>query len=166
MSMGGRRPGEPFVVSDLLLNKKTTWIVVADESAATVYARKSRHGPLDELFKLANEVARQKTGDLISDRGGRSFDSHGQGRHTMTKEQSGPKKRASHAFAKIVAGKINSAIHDGACDEIALIAAPRFLGFLRDALEKAGNVIPALTIDKEMVGRDVADIEKLLDNRQ
>jgi protein required for attachment to host cells len=166
MSMGSRRPGEPFVVSDLLINKKTTWIVVADESAATVYDRKSRNGPLKELFQLANEASRKKTADLISDRGGRSFDSHGQGRHTMTKEQSGPKKQAAHAFAKIIAGRINNAIHDGACDEIALIAAPRFLGVLRDALEKAGNVMPALTIDKEMVGRDIADIEKLLDKRQ
>jgi protein required for attachment to host cells len=149
-----------------LLSKKTTWIVVADESAATVYARQSRHGPLNELFQLANETGRKKSAELISDRGGRSFDSHGQGRHTMTKEQTGPKKRASHAFAKDIAGRINSAVHDGSCDEIALIAAPRFLGVLRDAFAKAGNIVPAVTIDKEMVGRDAAAIEKLLEDRR
>jgi protein required for attachment to host cells len=42
-----------------------------------------------------------------------------------------------------------------------LIAAPRFLGVLRDALTKAGNVVPALTIDKEMVGRDITVIKLL-----
>ncbi len=57
-------------------------------------------------------------------------------------------------------------MRDGVCDEVVLIAAPRFLGVLRDALEKTGNVIPSVTIDKEMVGRDAADIEKLLDDRR
>ena len=150
------------MTSDLLLTKKTTWIIVADESTATVFVRKSRRGPLTELFSLTNEAGRKKSGDLISDRGGRSFDSHGQGRHTMVKEQSGPKKTAAIAFAKKLATRANKAIHDGTCEEIALISAPRFLGVLRDALAKAGNVVPALTIDKEMVGRDVVAIEKLL----
>lgn len=164
MNMAHPRAREPLVISDLLLNKKTTWIIVADESAATVYAREARHSPLSELFRLANETGRMKSGDLISDRGGRSFDSHGQGRHTMAKEQSGPKKRASQAFAKDIAGRVSSAVREGKCEAIAVIAAPRFLGVLRDALEKAGNVKPAVTIDKEMVGRDAADIEKLLDD--
>ncbi len=148
--------------SETLLTKKTTWVIVADESAATVYARKSRRGPLTELFSLTNEVARKKTGDLISDRGGRSFDSHGQGRHTMVKEKSGPKERASAAFAKDIANRANKAMHEGTCDEIALIAAPRFLGVLRDAFAIAGNVNPVLTIDKEMVGQGAVVIEKLL----
>lgn len=148
--------------SESLLTKKTTWVIVADESAATVYSRKSRRGALTEQFSLTNEAGRKKSGDLISDRGGRSFDSHGQGRHTMAKEQSGPKKTAAAAFAKKIANRANKAIHEGACDEIALISAPRFLGVLRDACAKKGNVVPALTIDKEMVGQDIAAIEKLL----
>lgn len=113
---------------------------------------------------MTNEAGRKKTGELISDRGGRSFDSHGQGRHTMTKEQSSPKKHASQAFAKLIAQRIALAVHKGSCEEIVLIAAPRFLGVLRDALSKAGNVVPALTIDKEMVGKDASVIEKLLEN--
>jgi len=144
--------------------RKTTWVIVADESAAMVYARKARRGPLIELFTLTNETARKKLGELISDRGGRSFDSHGQGRHTMVKEKSGPKKRAAKAFAKDIAKRINKAVQDGSCDEFALISAPRFLGVLRDALGKAGTVRPALTIDKEMAAQDVAAIEKLLAN--
>lgn len=113
---------------------------------------------------MKNEAERKKTGELISDRGGRSFDSHGQGRHTMTKEKSGPKKHAAQAFAKLLAQRIAHAVHKGSCEEIALIAAPRFLGILRDALAKAGNVAPAVTIDKEMVGKDPGAIEKLLEN--
>jgi protein required for attachment to host cells len=150
------------MTSDLLIARKTVWVVVADESRAYVYERKTATGPLDELFSLENEVGRMKAGDLLADRGGRSFDSHGQGRHTMTKEKSGPKKRAAVAFAKDIAQRIGKAVREGTCDEFILISAPRFLGELRDALGTAGNAVPSRAIDKEMVGRDAADIEKLL----
>lgn len=81
----------------------------------------------------------------------------------MTKEKVDPKKRAAMAFAKIIAKRLSGAVRDGECDEVALIAAPRFLGMLRNALSKAGNVVPAWSIDKEMVGKNTAAIEKLLD---
>lgn len=147
---------------DLLLTSKTTWVIVADESSATVYSRQSKKGPLEELFKLENEAGRKKSGDLISDRGGRSFDRFGDGRHTMTKEESGPKKRAAADFAKKIALRINKAVRDGTCDEFAVISAPRFLGVLRQALAKAGKATPGLSIDKEMVGQNATAIEKLL----
>jgi protein required for attachment to host cells len=147
----------------MLTPNKTTWVLVADESMATLYERSSRRGPLKELFQLTNESERKKTAELISDRGGRAFDSHGQGRHTMTREKSGPKRHAAQAFAKVISLRIVAAIHKGSCDDVALIAAPRFLGLLRDALAKAGNVVPKVTIDKEMVGQDTAAIERLLE---
>lgn len=150
------------MAAGLLLNSNTIWIVVADEALATIYERKSRRGPLTELFRLTNESERKKTAELISDRGGRSFDSRGQGRHTYTREKSDPKRHAAQAFAKLVAQRVVGAIHDGNCEDVALIAAPRFLGLLRDALAKAGNVIPSVTIDKEMVNQDAASIAKLL----
>ena len=148
--------------SELLIPGRKTWIVVADESSATVYARASKTGPLEKQLSLGNEVARMKAGELLADRGGRSFDSHGQGRHTMAREKTGPKDRAAKAFAKTLAERINKAVQDGRCDEFMLIAAPQFLGALRMALKRAGNASPAVTFDKEMVGRDVAAIEKLL----
>lgn len=150
------------MTSDLLIARKTVWIIVADESRACFYERKTATGPLLELFTLENEVGRMKAGDLLADRGGRSFDSHGKGRHTITNEKAGPKKRAAVAFAKDIAQRIGKALQDDTCDEFILISAPRFLGELRDALATAGNSVPSLAIDKEMVGRDAAAIEKLL----
>ena len=63
------------------------WIIVADESLARIFSQEKKFGPLRQVAELSNADARKKTGDMISDRGGRSFDSHGQGRHTMA---SGP----------------------------------------------------------------------------
>ena len=143
---------------------KSYWVVVADESRAVIYTRERRRSPLIEMTSLSNAQARKKTGDLISDRGGRSFDSHGQGRHTMAKEKSDPKQHSAAVFAKQIAERIGRATHDGSLRGYALVAAPRFLGLLRDALSHASNVEPYATVDKEMVGHGASDIGKLLDN--
>ncbi len=137
-------------------------VVVADEASALFYARDSLSGPMRELFSLDNETARKKTEQLISDRGGRSFDSFGKGRHTMGHEKADPKKIAAMAFAKQIAAHIAKGLHDGSCRGFALVAAPRFLGVLREAISIATTVEPYATVDKEVVGQDTAVIEKLL----
>ena len=139
-------------------------VVVADESTAIVYARDSRSGPMRELFSLNNDTARKKTDQLISDSGGRSFDSHGKGRHTMGHEKADPKKIAAMAFAKQIAERIAKGIYDGSSRGFALVAAPRFLGILREALSIATTVEPYATVDKEVVGQSAEVIEKLLAN--
>jgi protein required for attachment to host cells len=150
------------MTSEILTGDKCFWVVVADESKAIVYISDSRSGPLRELFSLNNEAARKKMDELIRDSGGRSFDSNAKGRHTMVNEKAGPKKQAAMIFAKQIAERIEKVMHDGSCRGFALIAAPRFLGVLRDVVSKATNVSPFATIDKEVVGQDAAVIEKLL----
>lgn len=144
--------------------EKTYWIVVADESQAIIYTRKERRSPLTELVTLENPEARKKKGELLSDRGGRSFDSFGAGRHTMAIEKTDPKKHAALAFAKQIAERIGKVMHDGSCRGYALVAAPRFLGLLRDALSRQCKVEPFKTIDKDVVGRDTAFLQKLVDS--
>lgn len=144
--------------------EKTFWIVVADESQAIIYTRATRRAPLDLVCSLENAAARKKAGDLVADRGGRSFDSIGAGRHTMSAEKVDPKKQASIAFAKQIAERIGKATHDGSCRGYALIAAPRFLGILRDAVSKKCKFEPFKTIDKDVVGQDTAVFQKLVDN--
>jgi len=143
-------------------SEKYFWVVVADESNAIVYARDTRSGPLRKVFSLDNAAARMKTEQLISDSGGRSFDSKGKGRHTMTSEKAAPKKHAASIFAKQIAERIGKVMHDGSCRGFALIAAPRFLGVLRDAVSVATSAEPYATVDKEVVGQDTTVIERLL----
>jgi len=145
-------------------SEKFYWVVVADESNAIVYARDTLHGPLRELFSLENEAARKKTEQLISDSGGRSFDSYGKGRHTMVSEKADPKKTAATAFAKQIAGRIAKVMHEGDCRGFALVAAPRFLGVLRRAISVETTAEPYASVDKELVGQDTSVIEKLLAN--
>lgn len=146
-----------------LNSKNYCWVVVADESKAIFYTREMRTSPMQQASVLENSVAREKTGDLISDTGGRAFDSGGQGRHTMVKEKSGPKQQAIAAFAKRIAEELYKGKHSGAYREFAIVAAPRFLGVLRSALASAGKLEPHVTVDKEVVAKEPEFIAKLVD---
>jgi protein required for attachment to host cells len=144
--------------------EKTYWVVVADESRAIFYTRDTRRAPLLEFFALDNEAGRKKAGEILADRGGRSFDSVGAGRHTVAVEKSDPKKHAATAFARQIAERIGKVTHDGSCRGYALIAAPRFLGMLRDAVSRRCQFEPFKTIDKDVVGQDSAVLQKLVDS--
>jgi protein required for attachment to host cells len=137
-------------------------VVVADEARATFYTRGALNGPLETGRTVSNDVARMKTGDLISDRGGRSFDSYGKGRHTMGGEKAGPKQHAATVFAKVIAGHVAEDMHSGRCRGFAVIAAPRFLGELRREIRTLVNAEPYATVGKALVGSDVSVIERVL----
>lgn len=138
-------------------------IVVADESRAVLYQRERRRGPLRETRTFENEAARLKTDELISDRGGRAFDSHGQGRHAMTAEKTGPKQHLAEGFARQIADHIGSESHKGRLHGYALVAAPRFLGTLRGQLEPRVHEQPYATVAKNVVDQDESVIAQLLD---
>ena len=144
------------------LGEKRFWVVVADEAKAVIYTRETKSGPLERLLTLDNEDERKKTASLIADRGGRSFDSHGQHRHTLAREKADPHRHIAMQFAKNIAERVTTAKQSGECREFSLVAAPRFLGMLRDALAVAGSADPVLTIDKDMVSQDAVVIERLL----
>ena len=139
-------------------------VVVADEGTAELYKSEGQHGTLSALHTLTNKAARMKTGELISDRGGRSFDSHGQGRHTMESEKDAPKQHIAKSFAKTIAEWIGTEIHKGTFAGFALIAAPKFLGLLRQELTTETKVEPWTTIDKDVVGQGGAVIAQLLES--
>lgn len=145
------------------LDISSYWVIVADEYQSTIYAREQKHSPLQEVTSLLNKSAREKTADLISDRGGRSFDSHGQGRHTLAGEKSDPKTRLVTVFAKEIAERISKAKQHAEFDKLVVVAAPRFLGVLRPALATAGIDVEH-SFDKEMTAKDVASIQELIDS--
>jgi protein required for attachment to host cells len=142
--------------------KPVEWIVVANEARALIYRRLGKHGPLEKVLAFHNDAAHGREASLQSDREGRSFDSHGQGRHAMTREKSGPKRHAAEEFAREIAARLEKGVHDGHCAGFALIAAPRFLGMLRKELDGPGLPEPFLSVDKDVVEGGEEAIRKLL----
>jgi protein required for attachment to host cells len=138
------------------------WIVVADEATAEFYEQEKKYSPVRKGLVMHNEAAKKKMDDIITDSGGRSFDSFGAGRHTMAKEKTGPKTQEAKVFAKQIAARIIAAKNSGQIDHFGIIAAPRFLGLLRKALGGAHGAEPCLSIAKQVVGQDSAVIDRLL----
>ena len=136
--------------------------VVADEAKAILYTHETLSGQLTQWRSFDNETARTKISDLISDRGGRSFDSAGQGRHSVASDKSGPKEHATTMFAKRIAETVAADVNAGKCRGFALIAAPRFLGELRDAMATCTKSEPYVSINKDVVNKDPAAIAELL----
>jgi len=111
-----------------------TWVVVADSSAARIFTAATPTGGLDERESLAHPEGRMRAQELTSDLPGRAFDSKGKGRHAMESEV-GPREHEAIAFAREIAGRIAAARSRGELDRVVLVAAPEFLGLLRDALD-------------------------------
>ena len=137
-------------------------VVVAEESKAVVYRRAAISAPLQDTTTFENEAARLKTGEILADKGGRSFDSHGHGRHTMAHEKADPKKHLAVQLARDVAEYIAADVHKGSCRGYALVAAPKFLGMLRAELARHTPMEPYATVDKNVVNQAKAVIEKLV----
>jgi protein required for attachment to host cells len=143
-------------------SESTYWIVVADQSLGEFYFREKKNSPLQRLFTMKNNAGQKKLIDLTSDRDGRSFDSHGQGRHSLTKEKTDAKKHEAQIFANRIADRIVAANQRGEFSKLALIATPRFLGTLRKSLSVIHGIPINLSINKDVVGQDTAVIQKLL----
>jgi protein required for attachment to host cells len=88
---------------------------------------------LVELETLEHPEGRLKSQSMDADRPGRSFESAGMKRHAMSREVD-PKNQEAIAFARRVTNRLESARRQGEVDRLILVAAPEFLGLLRDNL--------------------------------
>lgn len=76
-----------------------------------------------------------RSGDLKTDRPGRTFDSAGAHRHAM-EPHSDPQREAKRSFATELAAGLQDQLRAKAFDRLVLVAAPATLGDLRKALPK------------------------------
>lgn len=124
------------------------WILSANSARATIFTAESAHAPLVELETFENPDARAKQMDLASDRAGRSFDSHGEGRHAM-EVQVDPKQQVQTRFAQLIADRLEQARIAHAFEQLVLVAAPAFLGLLRPNFGAPLQSLVSLEVDKD-----------------
>ncbi len=135
----------------------TVWVVVADASKARIFTAENRLSPLQELEDHVHATTRLHGQDLEADAPGRAFDSAGQGRHAMGKEEL-TKDTEAQRFAHELSEVITKARNEEAFIKLYLVAPPKFLGMLRDALPK--NVKERLEgeVPQDLVKHDAEDI--------
>lgn len=134
-----------------------TWVIAAESSRARIFAAENRVGPLNELEDLAHAESRARDQELVSDKAGRGFDGVVEGRHGMEK-QSDAKHHEAVVFARRIAERIESGRSRGEFAQLVLIAAPEFLGILRQQLSNHASRMISKTVDKNLVQRQEGEI--------
>lgn len=130
-----------------------TWILLAHRAGARVLEHLGPGKGLQPVEEIPHPAGRLKNQDFDADKPGRAFDSHGTGRHAMEREHS-PVEQAAMAFARQLADHLDRARATGRYERLVLVAEPRFLGWLREALrpETAQRVIAS--VDKDLAEND------------
>lgn len=137
----------------------SVYVVVADSSRARILSGEAGSGPLIEKNDLVHPESRLRQQDIVSDASG--SEAGGFGHHSMGHEKSA-KDQAAHDFARQVVAQIESIQRSGDLGRLYLVAAPRFLGMLREHLGKTCRELVSGEVDKDLVQHGLDDIRSHL----
>lgn len=138
----------------------TRWIVAADSSRARIF--KALPGnKLEELETLTHPRSRLADRDMASDRPGQSVDRGGEGRHSL-EPSTDPKRQEAVNFSRIVAAKLDKARSLQQYQELVIMAAPAFLGMLREQLSKQVEQSVIREVSKNISALSAEEIRKHL----
>jgi protein required for attachment to host cells len=136
-----------------------TWVVTADGSRARVFEERRRHGPLHEMegwsFRIGEEDRPHGSGH-----GGTVHDRTGHGRHSA--HDASPVDEAERRFLHRLAERLDRAAQEGAFERLVLMAPPRALGILREALGPSCRRRVHLTEPHERIDEPGEEIRRRL----
>jgi protein required for attachment to host cells len=144
--------------------KAAAWVVVADSGRARIFLAATPTAGLQELETLLNPEARLYEQDLVSDRHGRTFNRVGHQRSAVSREVDA-KKHEMIAFAKQIAHKLADARTRDDFEKLVLVAAPAFLGLLRENLDKQTMERVAIALDKDFTQLRAEEVRERLPKR-
>lgn len=138
-----------------------TWILVANSARARLFEAGKSDGALHELADFADASARQPGSASTQDRRPRVQESHGQARHAIEPHTS-PEEKAAQEFAHALADMLNHGRVEHDFQRLVLVAAPRFLGHLREALNEEVGKLVVRSVDQDQTRASPEDIQALL----
>jgi len=107
------------------------WIVAADAARARIFQGQSLRGEWEEVEDLAEPLARHPTDVPPEAAPGLVPGPHGT--HRLQPRHS-PREAADIAFARLVCERLRRALDAHRIDAFCLVAAPHFLGLLRQSM--------------------------------
>ena len=129
-----------------------TWVLIADGARARILENDGPGRGLQAVDGLTFASDHSATHDLVSDRQGRSFSSHGVGRSAI-EPHSDPHRDLKSKFAHHLAGFLAHGHEQHAYDRLVIVATPVTLGDLRAALSDP--------VRAKVVGEVAQDLTKL-----
>ncbi len=137
------------------------WIVVADAGRARILSALRHDGQLKELFDLVNPDARLQDHDTLSDRAGHVTQGPAGMGHSFEPRES-HSEHIAETFAKDLCHRLNAARCSGELGRIYLLAAPKFLGLLRNNLDKETHKLVVQELATDLTRHPLIDIRNTL----
>lgn len=131
---------------------KKTWIVVADEAIARLLEVDGR--VLKPIEELTDPDAHAKAAEMRNDAHGR------RGNSVTTSAGEAELHQEGQRFARQVAQRVAQHHQEGRFTSLKVVAAPRFLGYLRQAWSPQVAAVISDELDKDLVKADFDELEK------
>ena len=139
---------------------KSTWILVADSTRTRIFTADTPSSPLEEIEDFSHTEGRLHDREMTSDLPGK-IKSVGGGGHAF-EQPTDPKKHETDIFAHHVAQYLEEANNAGRFEQLLIIAAPAFLGFLRSNLSEQVKKRVCFELDKDITLLSATDIRQHL----
>ncbi len=136
---------------------KPIWILVADSSSARIFTAENSVSDLVEIKTLLHAEALMHEQDLVSDAPGRANDGPSGGNHAYTGEVSA-KEQEEVNFAKRVVKYLCDELNQNKFDRLFVVAAPAFLGDLRNSFTSRIEKQIAFSLGKNIVSQTPQEI--------
>ncbi len=140
---------------------KHMMIVVADSTRARIFTVDSTQSPLNEIETMAHPEGRVHEQNLVSDLPGKSAGKGGGGDHAY-QEKIEPKREEMIEFAKRIADYLDVTRKAANLNKLVIIAAPAFLGELRNHLSSETSEKIVFELDKNLAHHSEEDIRSHL----
>jgi protein required for attachment to host cells len=137
-----------------------TWIVVADSSHARIFQLRDGQLPAEEIEDLANPLGRADNKQVASDSHGQFAGPDGHG-HTAPRVEE-PVQHGVRQFAREIARHLDTAAARQRFQQLALVAAPRFLGLLRESLDKQTRKLVTSELAKNVAALPRSELDACL----
>jgi protein required for attachment to host cells len=134
-----------------------TWILLADGARARIVSNAGPGKGVEEVSGMEFSGDNERTGEVMADRPGRSFDSAGSHRHAM-EPPSDAHREMKRDFANDLVKALEKKLKQHAFDRLVLIAAPATLGDLRNSMSKALQNVIYAEVPKDLVHVPNSDI--------
>jgi protein required for attachment to host cells len=141
---------------------QSTWIVVADAGRGRIFEMQEE-GHLAEIEDFVNPAERERNADLRTDSYGR-FYGKGEREEGHTAEPAvSPREHEAERFAIHIAEYLDQARTHHQYEKLKLIAAPSFLGVLRNKLDEEVLKLVDLQLDQDLTKASVRELEQRLE---
>ena len=136
-------------------------IVVADSTRSRIFTVDSTSSPLNEIETMAHPEGRVHEQNLVSDLPGKGSGKGGAGDHAY-QEKIEPKREEMIEFAKRIADYLDKTRKANKLNKLVIIAAPAFLGELRNHLSTETSKKIVFELDKNLAHHSEEDIRSHL----